>query len=121
MSKDKALQAWFTAFGMMAYPSTSVPDDTVFPWLTYEYITGSFGDSDVAIVVNMWFWTESESIPNQKAEEFRKYILEHDLIECDEGLIWVKTGVPWCQSLTDETSPTVKRRYCNVTLEYLTR
>lgn len=121
MSKDKALQAWFTAFGMTAYPSTSVPDDTVFPWLTYEYITGSFGDSDVAIAVNMWFWTESESIPNQKAEEFRKYILEHDLIECDEGLIWVKTGVPWCQSLTDETSPTVKRRYCNVTLEYLTR
>lgn len=121
MSKDKALQAWFTAFGMTAYPSTSVPDDTVFPWLTYEYITGSFGDSDVPIAVNMWFWTESESIPNQKAEEFRKYILEHDLIECDEGLIWVKTGVPWCQSLTDETSPTVKRRYCNVTLEYLTR
>lgn len=121
MSKDKALQAWFTAFGMTAYPSTSVPDDTVFPWLTYEYITGSFGDSDVAIAVNMWFWTESESIPNQKAEEFRKYILEHDLIECDEGLIWVKTGVPWCQSLTDETSPTVKRRYMNVTLEYLTR
>lgn len=121
MSKDKALQAWFTAFGMTAYPSTSVPDDTVFPWLTYEYITGSFGDSDVPIAVNMWFWTESESIPNQKAEEFRKYILEHDLVECDEGLIWVKTGVPWCQSLTDETSPTVKRRYCNVTLEYLTR
>lgn len=121
MSKDKALQTWFTAFGMTAYPSTSVPDDTVFPWLTYEYITGSFGDSDVAIAVNMWFWTESESIPNQKAEEFRKYILEHDLIECDEGLIWVKTGVPWCQSLTDETSPTVKRRYMNVTLEYLTR
>lgn len=121
MSKDKALQAWFTAFGMTAYPSTSVPDDTVFPWLTYEYITGSFGDSDVPIAVNMWFWTESESIPNQKAEEFRKYILEHDLIECDEGLIWVKTGVPWCQSLTDETSPTVKRRYTNVTLEYLTR
>lgn len=121
MSKDKALQAWFTAFGMTAYPSTSVPDDTVFPWLTYEYITGSFGDSDVPIAVNMWFWTESESIPNQKAEEFRKYILEHDLIECDEGLIWVKTGVPWCQSLTDETSPTVKRRYMNVTLEYLTR
>lgn len=55
MSKDKALQAWFTAFGMTAYPSTSVPDDTVFPWLTYEYITGSFGDSDVAIVVSMWF------------------------------------------------------------------
>lgn len=121
MSKDKALQAWFTAFGMAAYPSTSVPDDTVFPWLTYEYITGSFGDSDVPIAVNMWFWTESESIPNQKAEELRKYILEHDLIECDEGLIWVKTGVPWCQSLTDETSPTVKRRYMNVTLEYLTR
>lgn len=121
MSKDKALQAWFEGFGMTAYPSTAVPDDTVFPWLTYEYIVGGFGEPDVAIAVNMWFRTESESLPNQKAEEFRNYIKNNDLIECDEGLIWVKTGEPWCQSLTDESSPTVKRRYINVTLEYLTR
>lgn len=121
MTKDKALQAWFEGFGMAAYPSTSVPDDVALPYLTYDYVIGEFNGQDVPIAVNMWFHTESEAIPNKKAEEFKKYILENDLIKCDEGYIWVMTGEPWCQSLYDDTLPSVKRRYINVTLSYLTR
>ena len=34
MTKAAALQAWFEQF-LPAYTTASVPDDAVFPWLTY--------------------------------------------------------------------------------------
>lgn len=119
MTKDRALHAWFEGFGMTAYPVTSVPDDAEFPWLTYEAVVGEFG-SEVSCAVNLWFWTDSEAEPNAKAESFRQYIKDNDYIDCDEGKIWVKTGEPWCQSVKDEVSPTIKRRYLNLILEYFT-
>ena len=41
-------------------------------------------------------------------------------LHCDDGVIWLKRGSPWAQSLTDATDKTIKRRYINVTAEYLT-
>lgn len=120
MTATAALYAYFNNF-MISYPATAVPDDTVFPWLTYEVITGRFGDLPAGITVNMWFRTDSESVPNQKTEELRDYIEKNDLIKCDSGYIWIKPGAPWAQSLTDDTDPFIKRRYINMTLEFLTR
>lgn len=121
MTKSQALQTFFSSFGMTAYTSTSVPDDVIFPYLTYDLITGAWGDEQAAITVNLWFYTESEAIPNAKAEEISKKIgLGGITIPCDDGIIWIKRGSPWCQSLTDETNKTIKRRYINVTAEFLT-
>lgn len=121
MTKSQALQTFFSSFGMAAYTSTSVPDDVIFPYLTYDLITGAWGDEQAAITVNLWFYTESEAIPNAKAEEISKKIgLGGITIPCDDGIIWIKRGSPWCQSLTDETNKTIKRRYINVTAEFLT-
>lgn len=121
MTKSQALQTFFSSFGMTAYTSTSVPDDVIFPYLTYDLITGAWGDEQAAITVNLWFYTESEAIPNAKAEEISKKIgLGGITIPCDDGIIWIKRGSPWCQSLTDETNKTIKRRYINITVEYLT-
>jgi len=119
MTKDKALYKYFNDF-MPAYVSTSVPDDVALPFMTYEYITAGFNDEGVMITVNLWFRSESEAIPNKKADEFRSYILENPMVKCDEGYVWVKPGTPWCQALTDETDRAIKRRYINVTLEYFT-
>ena len=41
-------------------------------------------------------------------------------IRCDEGIIWIKKGTPFCQNLSDETDADIKRRYINVTAEFLT-
>lgn len=120
MTKTAALHAYFNGF-MTAYPTDSVPEETIFPWLTYEVVTGAWSDSPVGITVNLWFRTDSEAVPNKAAEDLRKYITENDMIECDDGYIWVKPGSPWAQSLKDEADAFIKRRYINITLEYLTR
>lgn len=121
MTKAAALHQFFSSFGMPAYTATSVPDDVTFPYLTYELITSAWGGEPVGLTVNLWFYTTSEAIPNAKADELSETIgLGGKILRCDGGYIWLKRGSPWCQSLSDETSPTIKRRYINVTAEYLT-
>lgn len=121
MTKTAALYQFFSSFGMPAYAASSVPDDVIFPYLTYELITSAWGGGEAGLTVNLWFYTTSEAIPNAKAQELSEAIgLGGVMLPCDGGTIWLKRGSPWCQSLKDETSPTIKRRYLNVTAEYLT-
>lgn len=121
MTKAAALYQFFSSFGMPAYTATSVPDDVAFPYLTYELITSAWEGGEVGLTVNLWFYTTSEAVPNAKAEELSEAIgLGGKILPCDGGYIWLKRGSPWCQSLSDETSPTIKRRYINVTAEYMT-
>ncbi len=121
MTKGAALNQFFSSFGMPAYAATAVPDDVTFPYLTYELITSAWDGGEVGLTVNLWFYTESEAIPNAKAEELSRAIgLGGKILRCDGGAIWLKRGSPWCQSLSDATSPTIKRRYINISAEYLT-
>lgn len=121
MRKDEALHAFFNSFGIPFYTATSVPDDTIFPWGTYEAIFDDWYGEPVGITVNLWYRTASEKIPNDKAFEIEKAIGKGGrTISCDEGVIWIKKGTPFCQNLSDETDAEIKRRYLNVTAEFLT-
>ena len=120
MTKGAALQAFFSQF-MDAYAASAVPEDVTCPYLTYELITSAWGGGEIGLTVNMWFRTTSEKEPNAAVEKLSKAIgLGGVQIPCDDGVIWLKRGSPWAQSLTDETDKTIKRRYINVTAEYLT-
>ena len=48
MTKDNALHAWFSQF-LPSYPTSNVPEDATFPWLTYELITGSWESGEIAL------------------------------------------------------------------------
>lgn len=121
MTKNKALYAWFNEVAIPFYRASSVPDDVVMPYGTYEYIDSAFDAGEVGLTVNLWFRTESEAIPDEKAQELSKRIGYSGVtIPCDEGYIWLKRGSPFCQSLTYENDPAIKRRYINITAEYLT-
>ena len=120
MTKGAALQAFFSQF-MDAYAASAVPEDVTFPYLTYELITSAWNGGEVGLTVNMWFRTTSEKEPNAAVDKLSKAIgLGGVQLPCDDGMIWLKRGSPWAQSLADETDKTIKRRYINVTAEYLT-
>ena len=123
VTKTAALQAWFGQF-MTAYPSTAVPDDVIYPYLTYEAQTSAYnGDasSEAYIAVQLYFYTESEAVPNAAAEQISKAIGAGGiLLHCDDGHIWVMRGSPWCIPFNDTVSPSVKGRRLNVTLRFLT-
>ena len=121
MTKEQALHNFFNSFGIVGYRATSVPDDVIFPFLTYDAPISSFEEDSTSITLNLYYYTDSEANPDSKAEEIRQRIgMGGTLLNCDGGAIWLKWGVPWCQSLVDETNRNIKRRYINITAEYLT-
>ncbi len=121
MTKEQALHQFFNQFGITGYRNTSVPDDVIFPFLTYDTPVSSFEEDPVSITLNLYYYTDSEADPDSKAEEIRQAIgLGGVLLNCDGGAIWLKWGVPWCQTLVDETNRNIKRRYINITAEYFT-
>lgn len=121
MTKEKALYQFFNSFDIVGYRNTSVPDDVIFPYLTYDAPISSFEEDPVSITLNLYYYTDSEADPDAKAEEIRNAIgMGGKLLYCDGGAIWLKWGLPWCQSLVDETNRNIKRRYINITAEYLT-
>lgn len=121
MTKEQALHIFFNQFGIIGYRNTSVPDDTIFPFLTYDVPISSFEEEPVSITLNLYFYTDSEAVPDAKAEEIRQAIgMGGALLKCDGGAIWLKWGAPWCQSLVNDTNHNIKRRYINITAEYLT-
>ena len=121
MTKEQTLYQFFNSFGIVGYRNTSVPDDVIFPYLTYDVPISSFEEDPVSITANLYYYTENEAIPDAKAEEIRLAIgFGGKLLKCDCGYIWLKLGSPWCQSLVDDTNATIKRRYMNITAEYLT-
>ena len=114
MTKDKVLHAWFSQF-LPAYPTSNVPEDAVFPWLTYELITGSWESGEIALTVNLWYYTESEAIPNAKAQEISDAIgMGGVLVPYDGGAMWIKR-------IADESDKNIKRRYLNITVEFLSQ
>lgn len=120
MTKAEALQKFFSSFGITAYPSASVPTDTEFPWLTYDASIGNQGDGELSSTVNLWYHTESNKEPNEKVEEIAQRIgFGGVTLPYDGGIIWVKRGTPWAQSLSDDSDSSIKRRLLNITLEYL--
>ena len=126
MTKDKALYSFFSGFGIPAYPANAVLNengepDVILPYLTYTPVFDAWGGEPASLTVNLWYRTESEAIPNAKAQEISKAIGREGVnVQCDGGTIWIRRGSPWCQNLADEVDPAIKRRYINVTAQYNT-
>lgn len=119
MTKEAALYQFFNSFGIPAYPSSAVPDDAVFPWLTYDAPIGSFDDGEMSITANLWYYGESESKPNEKAREIAERIGYGGIkLRVDGGYIEIKRILS--RPLVDENNVNIKRRYLDITVEYLT-
>lgn len=119
MTKGAALQQFFEQF-LPAYPATSLKEDVKLPYLTYSAVFDAWGGEPVSLTVNMWFRTESEAVPNAKVQELSDALGSGGVtLPIDGGYIWLMRGSPFCQSLADEADSQIKRRYINVTAEFL--
>lgn len=123
MTKAAALYAFWSGFGLTAYEETSVPtgqDAPAFPYITYQVVTDGFG-GDVALTASVWYRSESWLEANAKAEEIGAYIGRGGrVIPCDGGAIWLKRGQPFAQSMSDDADNMIRRKYINITAEFLT-
>ena len=127
MTKASALYNFFSSFGIDVYEETLVPkrDETKntpnFPYLTYQLITDSF-DNEVLIPVSLWYRSEASLLAiNTKTEEVSQRIGRGGVfLDCDGGKIWIKRGSPFAQTMSDPEDNTIRRKYINITAEFLT-
>lgn len=120
MTKAAAIYQFWNSFGLTAYEENTVPTDADFPYITYQLVTDSF-DYEVPITASIWYRSESWTAINAKTEEVSQKISRGGkIIPCDGGAIWLKRGQPFAQSMGDESDNLIKRKYLNITAEYMT-
>jgi hypothetical protein len=128
MTKEQALYSFWNSFGMQAYEENSVPTDDEekpkFPYITYQVVIDSF-DNQVQLTASLWDRDKngySALLENsKKAEEISQRIGRGGVfIDCDGGKIWLERGTPFAQNMGDTTDNLIKRKYLNLSAEFLT-
>lgn len=123
MTKEAALYNFWSMFGLPAYEENAVPsgeDGADFPYITYQVVTDSFGN-DVALTGSVWYRSTGWKEANEKAQEISDKISRGGVtISCDGGVIWIRRGVPFAQSMGDESDDQIKRKYINIVAEFMT-
>ena len=120
MTKAAAIYQFWNSFGLTAYEENTVPSDATFPYITYQLVTDSFG-REILLTASIWYRSESWTAINAKTEEISQKISRGGkIISCDGGAIWLKRGQPFSQNMGDESDDLIKRKYLNVTAEFIT-
>ena len=120
MTKAAAIYQFWSSFGLTAYEENTVPTDATFPYITYQLVTDSF-DREIPLTASLWYRSESWTAINVKAEEISQKISRGGkVISCDGGAIWLKRGQPFAQNMGDESDDLIKRKYLNITAEFIT-
>ena len=123
MTKEAALYNFWSMFGLPAYEENSVQsgeDGAEFPYITYQVVTDSFGN-DVAMAGSAWYRSTSWKEANAKAQEISNVLGSGGVtLTCDGGIIWLRRGVPFAQSMGDDSDDLIKRKYLNITAEFIT-
>ena len=120
MNKAAAIHQFWSGFGLTAYEENTVPSDAVFPYITYQLVTDAF-DNDVSMTASLWYRGESWVDINAKEREISAYIgIGGVIIKRTDGRIWLKKGTPFAQNMGDQSDNLIKRKYLNVTAEFLT-
>lgn len=119
MNKIEALNTFWNGFGLVAYDATSVPDDAVLPYITYESADSDFGNS-VALTASLWYRDTSWRNITLKSMAIENHIGRGGIIvNYSGGAMWIRKGVPWSNRLSAENDDSVRRIVLNVEVEFI--
>ena len=123
MTKEAALYNFWSMFGLPAYEENAVltgEDGAEFPYITYQVVTDSCGN-DVALTGSVGYRSTSWTEANAKTQEISNVLSRGGVtIACDGGIIWLRRGVPFTQSMGDDSDDLIKRKYINLVAEFMT-
>ena len=119
MNAVQTLHQFWSSFGIPAYDESTVPDNASLPYLTYEISNDFFGNA-LARNVSLWYRSASWSAITFKEQDIAETIGRGGrMLECDEGAIWIKRGVPWAQRMTEPSDDMIRRIVLNIEMEFL--
>lgn len=120
MTKEAAIQRFFSQF-LPAYEENTVDKYAVEPYITYSLTTGDILSGENRLTCSLWYEDHSWIAINEKTREIGEKIgLGGTTLKCDGGVIWIKKGTPFAQSMGDANNDMIRRKYINLTAEFLT-
>ncbi len=121
MTKGQAIQTFWEGFSIPAYDETTVPDNTPFPYITYQVHTDSLGGLCMTNV-SLWYRSYSWKEISEKTEEISQAIarMNPPSIKIDGGRLYISKGVPFAQRMSDDSDDAIRRMLLNINYEFLT-
>lgn len=121
-SKEAAVHAFWSGFGIAARDETSVFGNAMERfgghYITYSSPTGSEGDK-IPISGSLWFKDDDWTAITEKCNEIAAKIGRDGMrIPYDGGILWIVRGVPFSTRMHDDDD-TIRRIYLNLTAEYI--
>lgn len=120
LNKAQAVNAFWASFTWPAYDESTVPDDAVLPYITFESGTSGFDDAPLGLTASLWARSTSWASVEEKALEIASRLGEGGvLVHYQSGALWVKRGTPWSQRLAEPDDDSLRRIVLNIEAEYL--
>lgn len=118
MDKEQALHSFWSSFAIPAYDESTVKETATLPYITYNVVTDNLG-SPAAMSASLWYRSTSWAAITEKKNEIAAYIgRDGRRIRYNDGVLWIKRGVPFAQRMSDEDD-TIRRIYINIEAEYI--
>lgn len=119
MNKQQTLDAFWNGFGIEAYDENTVPDDAQMPYITYESVTDSMGNTCM-VSASLWYRSHSWAGITQKEQEIADFITRGGrMLAYDGGAMWIQRDTPWAQRMSDPNSDSIRRIVLSLLVEYL--
>ena len=119
MDKMQAYQSFWSGFDLKAYDETSVPDDAVMPYITYEASEDDF-DHTLALTASVWYRSTSWTGITDKVKQIEERISRGGkIITYTGGAFWISKASPWAQRMPDDTDDSVRRIVLNIQVEFV--
>lgn len=123
MTKEAALNYFWSSFGWKAYEANSVPtgdNAPKFPYITYTVATDSI-ERTVALTADLWYRGTSWVKLNEVTQKISEAISGGGkIISCDGGCMWINRESPFAQNMSDPNDELIKRKHINISVEFMT-
>ncbi len=111
MTKSQAIREFFNSFGVEAYVESTVPDKTIFTYITYQKVDGE----EFIIGASVWdkstSWKKVMDITDAIAKRLGEF--NYITIPFDGGYYMLYQEEPFYQRMSDEDR-TIRRIYLNI-------
>ena len=111
----KALHAFFTSFGLPAWPEEAVPEDSALPYITYTQTEPGWG-SEALLQARVWYRDSGFEALHAKVDELLRRIGEGEMIPAGSGWICIRPGSPLAQRMPMPGDDDLKVVYINLQL-----
>ena len=108
----KALEQFYSSFGLRAYLEDNVPDDVKRPYITYQLVETEW-DQPATHYARIWYHDTGMAAILQVVDLVKDAISSGARIPCEGGCVVIRQGTPFAQ-IQNEEDPADKYAYLNM-------